>query len=169
MLVLGIDPGTAIMGYGIIDGAGNSLALVTYGALTTPADAPVEQRLRMLYDGLMELIEKYRPEAMAVEELFFARNVRSALTVGQARGVALLAAAQKKLPVWEYTPLEVKQAVAGYGRGKKEQIQTMVMMLLGLTVRPDPDDAADALAVAICHLNGANLRDMVASRLERAR
>jgi len=154
MLVIGIDPGTAITGYGLItlDGDGNPV-LVAYGVIQTPAQQPMPLRLRQLYRGLTEIIQLHRPERGAVEKLFFQRNVRTALTVGQARGVALLALAEAGLPVAEYTPLEVKQAVAGYGGADKKQVQYMVKALLNLDEIPQPDDAADALAVAICHLN----------------
>ncbi|MBM3136236.1 MAG: crossover junction endodeoxyribonuclease RuvC [Chloroflexi bacterium] len=151
-LVLGIDPGTAITGYGLVRGEGEALVLVEYGIITTPAGEPLAARLAMLYRRLLELIAQQRPDAVAVEELFFAQNTRTALAVGQARGVVLLAAANAGLPVHEYTPLQVKQSLTGYGRAKKAQVQRMVRWLLHLEQIPQPDDAADALAVAICHL-----------------
>ena len=157
MLVLGIDPGTAITGYGLVKGEGDDLTLVAYGAITTSSDWPLPERLQRIYRELTALIEDQQPTAVAVEELFFSKNVRTALSVGQARGVALLAAANAGLPIHEYTPLQVKQAIAGYGRATKDQVQQMVRMLLALDSVPQPDDAADAIAVAICHIHSAKL------------
>lgn len=154
--VLGLDPGIAIMGYGVIDDNDGNLTAVGYGALSTTAKQATSQRLRSLYEGVIRVIEHYNPAEVAVE-VFVARNLRTALMVGQARGVALLAAANKELPVYEYTPLQVKQRVSGYGRGEKRQIQEMIRMQLGLDCIPEPDDAADALAVAICHISEARL------------
>jgi crossover junction endodeoxyribonuclease RuvC len=159
-LVLGVDPGTAITGYGLVWGEGDDLRLMDYGAITTPSDKPLPQRLQEIYRQLTALIQERRPAAAAVEKLFFSRNVRTALSVGQARGVALLAIANADLVVHEYTPLEVKQAVVGYGRATKEQVQEMVKMLLGLDSVPQPDDAADAIAVAICHIHSARMRGL---------
>jgi crossover junction endodeoxyribonuclease RuvC len=164
MLILGVDPGTAITGYGLVGGEGDELVLEGHGVITTSSDSPLPQRLQILYQELRGLIARYRPTAVAIEELFFSRNVRTALAVGQARGIALLAAAEAGLPVHEYTPLQVKQAVVGYGRATKDQVQQMVRMLLGLDFVPQPDDAADAIAVAICHLHSNRLATM----LERA-
>ena len=157
MLVLGIDPGTAITGYGLVKGEDDDLTLVAYGAITTSSDWPLPERLQRIYQELTALIEDQQPTAVAVEELFFSKNVRTALSVGQARGVALLAAANAGLPIHEYTPLQVKQAITGYGRATKDQVQQMVRMLLGLDSVPRPDDAADAIAVAICHIHSAKL------------
>jgi len=157
VLTLGIDPGTAIMGYGLVDSDGRRLSTPAFGVLTTEKGTPPEQRLRLLYAGLVELVALHRPAAVAVEELFFNVNVRTALAVGQARGVALLVAAQADLPVYEYTPPQVKGAVVGYGRASKEQVQLMTTTLLGLRSVPKPDDAADALAVAICHAHSVTL------------
>jgi crossover junction endodeoxyribonuclease RuvC len=154
---LGIDPGTAIMGYGVVEERGGALHCVQYGVLTTTSAESPAHRLRSLHQRLTELLALYRPGAVAVEDLFFNRNVRTALAVGQARGIALLAAAQAEVPVFEYTPLQVKDAVVGYGRATKEQVQLMIRTLLGLQDVPRPDDAADALAVAICHLHSARL------------
>jgi crossover junction endodeoxyribonuclease RuvC len=151
MRTIGIDPGTAIMGWGIIDERAGALKLVSYGALTTRAGVPAQERLVMLYDGLREILQQHRPEDAAIEELFFGKNVNTAITVGQARGVALLALAQAGIPIHEYKPMSVKQAVAGYGGADKKQMQEMVRMTLGLTAIPKPDDAADAVAIAICH------------------
>ncbi len=161
MLVLGIDPGTAITGYGLVKGEGDDLTLVAYGAITTSSDWPLPERLQRIYRQLTAVIEDQQPTAAAVEELFFSKNVRTALSVGQARGVALLAAANAGLPIHEYTPLQVKQAIAGYGRATKDQVQQMVRMLLGLDSVPQPDDAADAIAIAICHIHSAKLTAML--------
>ncbi|MBE3586687.1 MAG: crossover junction endodeoxyribonuclease RuvC [Thermoanaerobacter sp.] len=151
MRVIGIDPGTAITGYGIIDLEGNRLSVVAYDCITTQPTMPMPFRLQHLYRQLEMVLRQYRPRQFAVEELFFHKNVRTALAVGQARGVAILAAVNAGLAVAEYTPLQVKQAVVGYGRAVKEQVQYMVRALLGLPEVPRPDDVADALAVAICH------------------
>ena len=154
MLALGIDPGTATTGYGFVrlepDG---SLLAVEYGVITTPKDTPASERLVMLYDQLQDLLREYKPETAAVEKLFFQRNITTAIAVGQARGVMLLSIAQAGLEVFEYTPNEIKQAVAGYGSAGKRQMQEMVRVLLTLDDIPRPDDAADALAVAITHLH----------------
>jgi crossover junction endodeoxyribonuclease RuvC len=161
MLVIGIDPGTATTGYGLVQEVDDgSLEVVDYGAILTPPDLPMQQRLLQLYRGLKDILILHHPQSGAVEKLFFQRNVRTAISVGQGRGVALLALAEVQLPVAEYTPLEVKQAVAGYGRADKNQVQEMVRALLGLQDVPRPDDAADALAVAICHLHSHRLRSL---------
>ncbi|MBU0494917.1 MAG: crossover junction endodeoxyribonuclease RuvC [Chloroflexi bacterium] len=156
-VILGLDPGIAITGYGLIRQDGSDLIAIDYGVITTPAGTPLPIRLRTIYHELTALIARHQPTQGAVEELFFARNVRTALTVGQARGVVLLALAEAGLPTHEYTPLQVKQAVVGYGQGTKQQVQEMVRILLSLNVIPQPDDAADALAVAICHAHSARL------------
>jgi crossover junction endodeoxyribonuclease RuvC len=161
MLTLGIDPGTAIMGFGLVESDSRQLRAVDYGALTTAKDQPPEQRLAHLYGRLCEILGQRTPDAVAVEELFFSSNARTAIAVGQARGIALLAAAHGGVQVFEYTPLEVKNAVVGYGRASKEQVQSMTAALLGLAVVPRPDDAADALAVAICHAHSARLNRLV--------
>jgi crossover junction endodeoxyribonuclease RuvC len=162
--VLGLDPGIAIMGYGVIKDNDGNLTSIEYGALSTPAKQPTAQRLRSLYEGVVTIIERHNPTEVAVE-VFVARNLRTALMVGQARGVALLAAANNGLPVYEYTPLQVKQRVSGYGRGEKRQIQEMVRIQLGLDCIPEPDDAADALAVAICHISEARLSRLLKNNL----
>jgi crossover junction endodeoxyribonuclease RuvC len=149
------------MGYGVVSESGTGLAAVDYGTLTTTSDRPLAERLRSLYEGLVELIGRHHPTEVAVEQLFFSRNVRTALVVGQARGVALLAAANCGLSVAEYSPQQVKQAVAVYGRARKEQIQQMVQVLLGLPEIPEPDDAADALALAICHLHTTQTETLI--------
>lgn len=161
MIILGVDPGTAITGYGVIASDGQELELIGFGAITTPPDWALPRRLEHIYRELSGLISKYQPTDAVVEKLFFSKNVRTALSVGQARGVALLVAAQHKLEIHEYTPLEVKQAVVGYGRAEKMQIQQMVRMLLRLDSIPQPDDAADALAMAICHAHSARLSKLI--------
>jgi crossover junction endodeoxyribonuclease RuvC len=155
MIILGVDPGTAITGYGILKSDGDDLTMVAYGAITTPADWQMPRRLQHIYGELTALIAAHQPTDAAIEKLFFSKNARTALSVGQARGVALLAAAQAGLAVHEYTPLQIKQAVVGYGRAEKTQIQQMVKILLQLDSVPQPDDAADALAIAICHAHSA--------------
>jgi crossover junction endodeoxyribonuclease RuvC len=150
-VVLGVDPGTAILGYGVVAVDGEELEAVEYGVLTTPTSKNLSARLCVLFDGLNDVIDRTRPTEAAVEQLFFARNVQSAFAVGQARGIALLAAARRGFPVSEYTPQQVKQAVVGYGRASKEQVQSMIRIMLRLARDPHPDDAADALAIAICH------------------
>jgi crossover junction endodeoxyribonuclease RuvC len=155
VIILGVDPGTAITGYGIIASDGDALKMVAYGAITTPADWQLPRRLQRIYTELATLIAQHQPTDAVVEKLFFSKNVRTALSVGQARGVALLVAAQAGLALHEYTPLQIKQAVVGYGRAEKMQVQRMVKMLLQLDFVPQPDDAADALAIAICHAHSA--------------
>jgi len=149
MIILGIDPGTAITGYGIIE-KGRKLELITYGCIKTSTDLSTAERLDKTYKELKTLIKKYKPEIAAVEDIFFFKNLKTAIKVSQARGVILLAIAQSKIRVAEYTPLQIKQAVACYGRAEKLQVQKMVKAILGLEEIPKPDDAADALAVAIC-------------------
>ena len=151
MIILGIDPGTAIMGYGLIEQKGNHLRALAYSCWRTPAHTPLAGRLLMLYEELDALLTTYAPDHLAVEELFFSSNAKTALAVGQARGIVLLAGAKRGIPVYEYTPLQVKQAVAGYGKADKKQIQQMVKSLLNLQEIPKPDDVADALGLAICH------------------
>lgn len=161
MRVLGIDPGIAIVGFGFIDKAGHKLTPVQYGAIQTEAHTPPEERLIQIYDSACALMDRYKPDTVAVEKLFFNKNVTTAFAVGQARGVIILAAAQRGLPVAEYTPLQVKQAVVGYGKAEKRQVQEMVKMFLKLSAIPKPDDVADALAVAICHAHSAVLTQKV--------
>lgn len=153
MIVLGIDPGYAILGYGIIEVDGTRNRAIDYGVIETTAKLPFPERLEKLYLGMRQLIEAYHPEHIAFEELFFCRNVTTALQVGAGRGVALLAAQQSGLPLYEYTPMQIKQAVTGNGHADKGQIQHMVRALLQLKSLPKPDDAADALGAAICHAN----------------
>ncbi len=149
--ILGIDPGTATMGWGVVRQEGNRLRYVQHGAIVTPSKWEMPRRLNRLFEGVTELVRGYRPETVAVEELFFNTNVTTAITVGQARGVALLAAYQSGAEVAEYTPLQIKQAITSYGRAEKRQVQEMVKTLLNLREIPKPDDAADGLAIAICH------------------
>lgn len=162
MIVLGIDPGTATTGYGFLNETSRGdIQVIDYGVILTPAQMPMEQRLLSLYQQLKDLILLHRPESGAVEKLFFQRNVTTAISVGQARGVILLAFAEAQLAVDHYTPLEVKQAVVGYGVADKNQVQQMVKAILGLNEIPRPDDAADALAIAICHLHSVRLKRMI--------
>ncbi len=151
MRILGVDPGTAIVGYGILDKQGNQFSLVDYGCIRTKAHTPMSDRLYQIFQELDTLIKTYQPDTMAVEELFFNNNVTTALTVGQARGIILLLGKMHNLPLGEYTPSQVKQGVTGYGKAEKKQIQEMVKVILAMPILPKPDDAADALAVAICH------------------
>jgi crossover junction endodeoxyribonuclease RuvC len=161
MLVIGIDPGTAITGYGLVkENQDGSLSAVDYGAVLTPAGMPMPLRLLELYRKIKEILFLHHPESGAVEKLFFQRNVSTAISVGQGRGVALLALAETGIDVMEYTPLEVKQAVVGYGGADKGQVQAMVKAILNLDEIPTPDDAADALAIAICHLHSARIKQL---------
>lgn len=151
MLIMGIDPGTAITGFGIVRYNNNKFTLVDCGSIRTKAQLPLYKRLHIIYNDLNALIKEYQPQQYAVEELFFNKNTRTALAVGHARGVVLLAGINAGLDVFEYTPLQVKQAVVGYGRAEKQQVQYMVKTLLNLPQAPKPDDVADAIAVAVCH------------------
>ncbi len=157
MLTLGIDPGVSATGYGLVKKRDEDLTLVEYGVITPGSESPPAQRLKVICDELEGIIVRHRPTDVAVERLFFSRNARTALAVGEARGVALLAAAKHDLPVYEYTPLEVKESLVGYGRATKGQVQELVKIVLSLESLPEPDDAADALAVAICHLYALRL------------
>ncbi len=158
MRVIGIDPGTAITGWGIVEGEGNDLSMIAGGVITTKPSTPFPQRLQIIYQELTTIVEKWQPEDSAIEELFFGKNAKTALSVGHGRGVAMLALVNAGLPVTEYKPLSVKQAITGHGGADKSQMQQMVKLLLQLDDIPKPDDAADALAVAICHLHSARLR-----------
>lgn len=151
MTILGIDPGLAIVGWGVVEYRNSRFKTVAYGSLQTPAGMRTEARLKAIYDGLHEIIERYHPDSMAVEELFFNTNITTGIRVAEARGIILLCGEQHGIPIHEYTPLQVKQAVVGYGRAEKKQVIAMVSMLLGLEKPPKPDDTADALAIAICH------------------
>ena len=156
MRIFGIDPGSVRTGYGCVETDGTRHRFVACGALSTPAGMPLPERLLAIHTGLAEALATAAPDCVAIENLFHARNARSALTLGHARGVAVLAAVQLGLPVVEYTPAEIKMSVVGYGRAEKVQVQRMIMLLLGLDTAPSPHDAADALAVAICHAHLAN-------------
>jgi len=163
MRVLGIDPGTAITGYAVVEETAEGLQMITLGAISTPAKTPLPSRLQTIYGELKEIVVEYAPEAAAVEELFFSRNARTAMSVGHARGVILLALADSNLPIAEYTPMQIKQAVTGYGNANKHQVQEMVRMLLELPETPKPNDAADAAAVAICYLHRAKLDGLLSN------
>ena len=162
MITLGIDPGTALMGWGVVDETAGALRLVACGALVTPKGMAAEQRLLILYRGLSELLRTHKPDDAAIEELFFGKNVNTAIAVGQARGVALLALAEAGVPIHEYKPTSVKQAVSGYGGADKKQMQEMVRITLRLDAVPKPDDAADAVAIAICHAYTAPMMRRIA-------
>jgi crossover junction endodeoxyribonuclease RuvC len=151
MRILGIDPGLATIGWGVIESNGSKHKPIAYGAIETHPKLPVEKRLSQIYDDLARIIDLYHPESVAVEELFFNTNITTGIRVAEARGVILLCAEQKNIPISEYTPLQVKQSVVGYGRADKKQVITMVTLLLSLAKPPRPDDTADALAIAICH------------------
>jgi crossover junction endodeoxyribonuclease RuvC len=158
MKILGIDPGYAILGYGIVEMWGSRFSPCDYGAITTAADMTLPERLKLLYADLMDVIARHEPDVAAVEELFFNSNAKTALLVGQARGAAVLACVNAGLRIYEYTPLQIKQGLTGYGRADKAQMQMMVRTILRLDEAPKPDDAADALAAAICHGHSAAYR-----------
>lgn len=160
MIILGIDPGIAILGYGIVEYKGNRFKTLAYGAICTEAKESMPIRLKKIYQELTLILDEYKPNAVAIEELFFNKNTKTALLVGQARGVAVLAAAHKSIDIYEYTPLQVKQGVVGYGRADKQQVQIMIKTLLNLKSVPKPDDVADALAVAICHAHSGIFGDL---------
>lgn len=151
MRIIGIDPGTGILGFGVIDVDHGKSKFVTAGVIRTPAHTPLDERLEEIFDGLTEIIAETKPDVMSIEKLFFARNVTTAMSVSHARGVAMLTGRKAKLPIAEYTPMQIKQSLTGYGKADKKQVQEMVRMQLGLKEIPKPDDAADALAAAITH------------------
>lgn len=159
MIICGIDPGLAISGYGIVSYKGNKFEVLEYGAITTDSCEEFPQRLKKIYDGYSELFDKYKPEAVAIEELFYNKNVKTAIMVAQARGIHILAAVNKNIPLFEYTPLQIKQGIVGYGRAEKKQIQEMVRIILKLNEIPKPDDVADGLAAAICHAHSLKFAD----------
>ncbi len=161
MIIIGIDPGYAIVGVGVVEYKGNKFRPIEYTAITTPAGMNTVDRLKKIYDEMSMLIDKHKPDSMAIEELFFNSNQKTAINVAQARGVILVAAANKGVPVREYTPLQVKQSVTGYGRADKKQMQEMVKLILHLNVIPKPDDAADALALAICHAHSNKMNNLL--------
>ena len=164
MRILGIDPGFALMGYGVVDQNGSNYIPVEYGSLSTSKDTPMQDRLKQLYDGLTDIIARTKPEACSIEELFFNRNITTAIFVAQARGVAILACANAGIPVTEYTPMQIKQGLVGYGKADKKQMQQMTKLVLGLSEVPKPDDTADALAAAICHGNVARSQRKIVVR-----
>lgn len=168
MIVLGIDPGTASTGYGVVRSEGSRLRALEHGVISTAAGVPLERRLADIHRCVGELLARYDPDALAVEELYFGANVRTAFAVGQARGVVLLAAGQRAVPSRSYTPQQVKAAVCGHGRAAKDQVGRMVARMLGLAAIPTPDHAADALAVAVCDLNRAPLAGALAAAVARA-
>lgn len=161
MRILGIDPGYAILGWGVIDVTGNRFSVVDYGSILTDNSMKMPARLQVLYNGLTELINKYKPDDASIEQLFFNNNAKTAILVGEARGVAVLACANGNLNIGEYTPLQIKQALVGYGRADKKQVQYMVKTMLNLKSVPKPDDTADALAAAICHAHSAGRKDIL--------
>lgn len=165
MIILGIDPGYAIVGFGVLEYKNNHFSVIDYGAITTDAGTPFNTRLEYIYDELTAILQKFRPDAMAIEKLFYNSNAKTVIDVSQARGVIMLAAQKCGVPAFEYTPLQVKQSVVGYGRAEKKQVQEMIKRILFLEKVPKPDDTADALAMAICHghcsgsiVTGRNLR-----------
>lgn len=158
MRIIGIDPGYAIVGYGVIDYIGNKFKIVEYGAITTESNQNMNERFKSIHDDLNTIIERTKPEFLAIEELFFNSNQKTAINVAQALGVLLLSALNHGISVHEYTPLQVKQAVVGYGRAEKKQVQLLVKSILGLEKVPKPDDTADALAIAVCHAHSYNPR-----------
>jgi len=162
MITLGIDPGTVTMGYGVIEAKDDEITLVDCNALTTPKRSPIGERLSYLYQRLLEIMSRYQPDAVAIEQPFMSKNVKSALAVGRAQAIAILAAASRGIPIYEYTPAQVKQQVTNYGASSKEQVQEMVRLQLGLSEVPQPSDAADALAVALCHLRETHLDSLLA-------
>ena len=156
MLILGIDPGYAIVGWGVLRCENGRFSPVGYGSIQTAAGLKVEERLRQIHEGMCEIIERYHPDVMSVEELFWNTNQKTGIVVAEARGIILLSAHEAGIPIFEYTPLQVKQAIVGYGRAEKKQVIAMVTSLLGLKKPPKPDDTADAIAMAICHGNTAS-------------
>ena len=160
MIILGIDPGLATLGYGVIEVVNDRRRMVTLGTLTTPAGEPMPQRLRAIFQGMIQLMDIYRPDDVAFEELFFSKNITTGMAVSAARGVALVAVVQRTDNLYEYTPMQIKQAVTGYGGADKRQVQQMVKMLLNMQEIARPDDAADALAVALTHANSMHMKKM---------
>jgi len=156
MRIIGIDPGYAIVGFGILDYTGSSFKAVDFGAITTEANVPFEERLKTIYDDLTYVLDKYKPDQMGIEKLFFTTNQKTGIDVAQARGIIMLSAVERMIKIGEYTPLQVKQAVVGYGKAEKKQVQEMTRQILCLKETPKPDDTADALAIAICHGHSAH-------------
>ena len=166
--IMGIDPGIAIVGVGVVDKTGNAYKDIYHASITTPAHTPIERRLMDIYTQMNKLLDEYRPDAISIEELFFNNNAKTVIAVGQARGVILLAASLAGVPIFEYTPLQVKQALTGYGRAEKKQIQQMMKAMLGLETIPKPDDVADALAIAVCHGNSVRFNQSALSELMKS-
>ncbi len=156
MLILGVDPGSRVTGYGVIESTGTTHEIIDYGVIRTHPRNPFSRRLLHVYNDLNRIINQYKPNVVALEDVFFAVNIRSLLTLGHIRGIVLVVAAQANIDIHEYSPLEVKKAVVGYGRADKRQVQKMVQLILNLAQMPEPNDAADALAVAICHIHNSN-------------
>lgn len=165
MRIIGIDPGYAIVGFGVVDYNKNNFMPVEFGAVTTQAGTPFNTRLKIIYDDICYVLDKYKPEQMSIEKLFFNTNQKTGIDVAQARGVTLLAAVQRNIDIFEYTPLQVKQAVVGYGRAEKKQVQELTRQILKLKQVPKPDDTADALALAICH-GHCNISNLVLRQLK---
>ncbi len=161
MCILGIDPGTATTGFGLVRETSTGVESVDYGVISTSPEESMEKRLLKIYREIKKILDDHHPKTCAVEKLFFRRNVTTAISVGQARGVILLALSEKNIPIAEYTPNEIKQAVVGYGAANKKQVQLMVQAILNLELMPKPDDAADALAIAICHLHSGRIMDLL--------
>ncbi len=161
MRVLGIDPGTLNCGYGIVEEEDSRLFYVTSGGIKSSSKTSLPKRLKKIYEGIEEVIEKHKPDGMAIENLFFSKNVRAALKLGEAKGVAILAAVKRGIPVFEYSPLEIKKSVVGHGSAEKRQVQNMVKVLLGLKSIPHPPDLADALALAICHIHTHRMKEII--------
>lgn len=166
LIILGFDPGIAIVGYGLVEKQGNNIRPIQYGSIQTKVGLDTGLRLKQIFDAANEIIEIYKPDAVSIEKLFFNKNVTTAMTVGQARGVLMLSAVEKNLPIYEYTPLQVKQALVGYGRAEKKQIQEMVKLYLNLKEIPKPDDVADALAIAITHAHSAKMTDIIKENMK---
>ena len=160
MVILGIDPGLATLGYGVIEVQGDKRRLIQFGTVNTPAKTPMPQRLQMIYRGVGQLMDVYKPDEVAFEELFFAKNITTGMAVSAARGVALLAVVERNENLYEYTPMQIKQAVTGYGGAEKQQVQQMVRILLNMKEIAKPDDAADAIAVALTHANSMHARHL---------
>jgi crossover junction endodeoxyribonuclease RuvC len=167
MKILGIDPGTVVMGYGVIESEAEQIALVDYGGIAVPERLKTGERLNHLYQAILQIIHRHQPDVVAIEQPFVAKNVKSAMAIGRAQAIALLAASNQKIPAFEYTPAQVKQRVANYGASSKEQIQEMVRLQLGLAETPRPNDAADALAVALCHVQEMHVNELLAGQENR--
>lgn len=164
MIILGIDPGIAIVGYGIIEVVGSSIKLLEYGCITTSSKSPVPKRLSFIMKEMSSIIEEFKPDEMAIEELFFNKNAKTVINVAQARGVEILAGIEAGLPIYEYTPLQIKLAIVGYGRAEKIQVQETIKTILRLNEIPKPDDAADAIAVAVCHSFSRKFKELYEMR-----